>query len=370
MRNVLKVIASIFLVFIIAYGIFYLRTILAYILISSIVALLGRPIMSAIRKVKIHKFQVPNAIAAMLTLLCFYLIIFGFVGVFMPLVIQEAQMIMNVDFQAVIDSLSKPLGVLDEKLNYYQLNETGKSTKDIIKDNITSFMSMANLSNVFSGFVGVLGVALINIITALFSITFITFFFLTDEKLFYNFALNFVPKKFEKSFNQVLFTSKTLLTRYFIGLLIQMTLVATFVTIGMAMLGLDNALLIGFFAGIINIIPYIGPIIGMLFGLFVSVTTSIDQDFYVQILPLITKITSVFFVVQLLDNIFFQPFIFSNSIKAHPLEIFLLVWAAATFVGVSGMIFAIPCYTIVRVIAKELWTVFNIDLKEVRKIEL
>jgi len=151
-----------------------------------------------------------------------------------------------------------------------------------------------------------------------------------------------------------------LLTRYFLGILFQMTLVGTLVTIGLLVFGVENALLIGFFAGVINIIPYIGPIIGMVFGLFVGLTTNLEAaDFLAEWLPLTAKMLGVFLTIQILDNLFFQPVIFSNSIKAHPLEIFLMVSVGYTFMGVGGMILAIPCYTVVRVMVTELWSEFG-----------
>jgi len=58
-------------------------------------------------------------------------------------------------------------------------------------------------------------------------------------------------------------------------------------------------------------------------------------------------------VVQFLDNNFFTPYIFSNSVKAHPLEIFLVILMGAKLGGIIGMILAVPIYTVIRIIARE-----------------
>jgi len=306
--------------------------------------------MNVFAKLKIGPFYLPKSLCAGLTILSFYAIITGFISMFLPLIIEQIQTVISIEPQNLADLLAEPLTNIDEWLAFYQVTDGEQKTIDIIKDNIAEVFNISNVSNVFGSFVGTLG----NFLVAVFSVTFIAFFFLIDAPLFYNLALKFVPRHLEKSFKQVVSTTQYLLTRYFVGVSIQITLITTLVTLGMLILGIPNALLIGFFAGVINIIPYLGPIIGMVFGIFVSLTTNLDQFIeYSSLLPFIFQVTSVFLIVQLLDNSLFQPIIFSNSIKAHPLEIFLLVWIAATFAGVGGMVLAIPCYTIIRVIANE-----------------
>ncbi|MCK5372671.1 MAG: AI-2E family transporter, partial [Cyclobacteriaceae bacterium] len=68
------------------------------------------------------------------------------------------------------------------------------------------------------------------------------------------------------------------------------------------------------------------------------------------------EIASVFAIVQLTDNVILQPLIFSKSVKAHPLEIFIIIFAGATLAGVVGMIAAIPVYTIIRVFVMEIYS--------------
>jgi predicted PurR-regulated permease PerM len=63
----------------------------------------------------------------------------------------------------------------------------------------------------------------------------------------------------------------------------------------------------------------------------------------------------VFATVQVVDNIFLQPMIFSKSVKAHPLEIFIVIFAGATLAGIPGMIAAIPGYTVIRVSVMEIY---------------
>jgi len=113
------------------------------------------------------------------------------------------------------------------------------------------------------------------------------------------------------------------------------------------------ALLIGLIVGILNLIPYIGPWIGAAIGLLLYITANIQLDFNAEIVPMVVKVLAVIGVVKLVDDSVLQPFIYSKSVKAHPLEIFLVIIVAGHMYGVLGMMLAIPGYTVLRVILKE-----------------
>jgi len=136
--------------------------------------------------------------------------------------------------------------------------------------------------------------------------------------------------------------------------------VATLTTIALSLLGVKNCLLIGMFAGLMNVIPYVGPLIAAAFGILIGVTSNLELEFYTQLLPLVYKIAFTFLAIQLIDAIIFQPLVISNIVKAHPLEIFLVILIAGTLTGIGGMIIAVPVYTILRIIAKEFLNNFKI----------
>ena len=107
-----------------------------------------------------------------------------------------------------------------------------------------------------------------------------------------------------------------------------------------------------------------GPIIGASFGVFIVISSNLGLPFYDEMLPLLLTVVGVFASMQLLDNFLLQPFIFSNSIKAHPLEIFIIILVGAKLGGILGMVLAIPVYTVLRVIAR----IFLSEFKLVQKI--
>jgi len=84
--------------------------------------------------------------------------------------------------------------------------------------------------------------------------------------------------------------------------------------------GIENAFVIAFLCALLNLIPYLGPIIGGILMILLTMNSNIDADFSTVILPKTIYVMIGFIVGQLIDNFFSQPIIFSNSVKSHPLK--------------------------------------------------
>jgi predicted PurR-regulated permease PerM len=222
------------------------------------------------------------------------------------------------------------------------------------------------VSQVFSSTATLLG----NLLIAAFSITFITFFFLKDEGLFFEGLVVLFPEKFETNIKHALISINRLLRRYFVGIVIQSIAIMLLNTIGLTIVGIGykTALVIGLFTGILNVIPYVGPMAGMMLGTLIGLATNLQLDFATGMLPLMGYMLVVFIIVQLIDNFVFQPLIFSNSVNAHPLEIFIVLLIAGSLGGILGMLLAIPGYTVLRVFAKEFFNKFRLVQKLTEKI--
>lgn len=223
--------------------------------------------------------------------------------------------------------------------------------------------------NIFGAFTSIISLAG-NLLIGIFSIIFITFFFLRDNDILTNFIVLILPNIYEARIREAVEDITEMLSRYFTGILIQISLITIFVSIGLSILGVKNALLIAIFAALINVIPYLGPLIGAAFGVLITISSNLDLSFYSEMLPLIGKVVFVFGCMQMLDNFLLQPFIFSNSVKAHPLEIFLIILVGAQLAGIPGMILAIPTYTVVRVIAKIFLSKYRLVKKITEKMDL
>lgn len=225
-----------------------------------------------------------------------------------------------------------------------------------IQKRLFSAFNPARIPALFSTLVGIMG----NLMIALMSVFFIAFFFLKEQGLFTSAIDAFAPAGYEKQVASAVDDSSRMLRRYFVGVSTQVTIITVFMWIVLSFLGIKNALLIAFFAALINVIPYVGPIIGAMFGIFITISSNLDLSFYNEMLPLLGKVVAAFASMQLLDNFLLQPYIFSNSVSAHPLEIFIVIMVGAKIGGIGGMVLAIPTYTVIRVIARSFLSEFKL----------
>jgi predicted PurR-regulated permease PerM len=306
--------------------------------------------------------KVPKSLAAFVTLLALWLVFIGCFRFLVPLLVKEFEIFASIDFGKIMNSLKDPLSRFFSFFSRRPVEITDTTFIDIISDQLNSKLSFSDLPNMVSFMAN----TVIDLFIGFFSVSFITFFFLREEKMFSDAVLLLVPTDMEAKVSKILSTISLLLQRYFLGIALEMLVVGTLYAIGLMLVGIEfsHAVIIALFAALFNIIPYVGPWMGATLGLFVGLALNVEMDFMQHTLPLIGWMALVFLIVKTLDDILFQPLIYSSSVKAHPLEIFLIILAAGSIAGIKGMILAIPVYTILRVIAKE----FFDNLKFVRKI--
>ena len=339
--------------------VWYFHSIVTYIIISAVLSLIGHPIVRILEKIRIKKFKFPKALNAAVALVILWGVFFSFFRIFIPLVANEANDLSNIDIDAVITNMEEPIQKLEKFYTNLDINKEDEAQfQEYLKAKIGNIVSFSLVTDFFSSLAGLLG----DIFIAVFSITFITFFFLKDDKLFGNSMVMLLPARHEEAFRRAMSSIKNLLRRYFIGICGQITGIIILATIGLTIIGIGfkHALVIGLFVGIINIIPYIGPLIGVVFGTIMGIATHLELELYTELLPMVAYMIIVFIIVQVIDNVFFQPLIFGSSVKAHPLEIFLVIMIAGSLAGITGMVLAIPTYTIIRVLAKEFFDNFRV----------
>ena len=348
---------------VIGFLLWYFMNIVAYILIALVFSFIGRPLVELIRKTRIGKFKIPGALSAALVLLLIWFAIFIFFRFFIPVIAQEAQTLASIDVQEIKENLEEPLEQAKTVVEKFQItNDEDVSIEEYLSQKIISLLNVSNLSNLFAYIAGMLG----DIFIAIFSISFMAFFFLKDTHLFSNAIILLVPSTQEEHVKHILSSSRKLLSRYFVGLIIQISLIILLVTIGLSIIGMkiNHVVVIALFVGLMNVIPYVGPSIGAVVGIILGIATNLHLDFYSEIIPLTGYMAIVFLSVQIIDNIVFQPLIYANSVNAHPLEIFIVIMMAGSIAGIAGMILAIPAYTVIRIIAKEFFS----KIKLVRKL--
>jgi predicted PurR-regulated permease PerM len=337
----------------------YFRLIIAYIMIAVVLSLIGKPLVDILEKVRYKKFYLPSWFRALFTVVVLWGVFFLFFRIFIPIIGSQASSLARIDVETMVNNLEEPMRELENILISLNLDEfKDKSLPEYATEKLSGILNYNMISSFFRGLAMLLG----NIFIAVFAITFITFFFLKDNELFVEGVIVLVPTKHEEATRKVISSIKYLLTRYFAGILLQITGIIILITLGLWIVGVgfQTALVIGLLVGIFNVIPYVGPLIGMVLGLALGALTHLDMHFYNELLPLLGFMLLVFILVQVVDNILFQPLIYASSVLAHPLEIFLVLLIAGSFAGILGMFLAIPVYTVIRVIGKEFFNNFKL----------
>lgn len=365
MKQVLKYTGYVLVLLILGYLIYRFYYIIIWLLIAAMLSFTGAPLVRFFDRLHIRKLRMPRPLSALLALLIIVIIGAAFIAVFVPLIIKQAEAIAAIDVNQLNQSLEKPLQWIDEQLRTLGAIPDGQTFQEFVVMKIKSVVNIGSVGAIIGKFVSVAG----SLFIGLFSILFITFFFLKDENLFEGSLLLFVPDKHHSATKKVVRESRTLLIRYYIGVLLEVFGVMTLITISLKIFGINNALLIGFFAGIMNIIPYLGPIIGGAIGITLGIISTLAGGSYNELLPVTLKLLGTFAVVNFIDNNILVPTIYSKSVKSHPLEIFLIIIIGGGIAGIVGMLFAVPVYTLLRVIAREFFQQFRVVQKITQPID-
>jgi predicted PurR-regulated permease PerM len=335
-----------------AYLAWVFSDILIYILIAGVLSFIGQPLVRLFDKIKIKKFKMPHTLSAVLSLIVILIVLISLGLIFIPVISRQAEVISNIDFQYLGAQLDEPLQDVEDFLAKYDLIEADQTLEAIISKELESIVNLTSVEYLLQNILGFAGTLFIG----LFAVIFLTFFFLRDDELFFNGIMLFVPTKYEKQGAQILSDTRRLLSRYFVGLSTEVFSMITLISIGLLIFGVKGALLIGFLGGLFNIIPYLGPIIGATMGMIIGATSNLSLGLYGDIVPISLIIIGTFSVANLIDNMVLQPIIYSTSVKAHPIEIFLVILMAGSVAGIPGMILAIPGYTVIRIIAKQFFS--------------
>ena len=356
MNTITKNIIGGIIIALILFLMWYFSSLVIYTVIAVVISIIGRPIVRFLDKLRIWKFHLPHVLSSALALLIILGSIIGLAAIFVPLIMHQAKVIAAIDVNAISADMRLRLKGIQDMLHQYGILRYYENLDTVLINKAKEIVTLSSFSEILGSIFNIAS----NLFIGLFSVIFISFFFLKDENLFSHIILMMVPEQYADKTNVILDDTHKLLSRYFTGVVIQLCTMMTIEVIGLSIFGVPNALLIGTFGGMMNIIPYIGPLIGVSVGMLLGVSSIVSFENYSNIIPTALIIIGVFSFANLIDNFVIQPFVFSNRVKAHPLEIFFVVLMAGSIAGVSGMILAIPSYTVLRVIAREFLDKFSV----------
>lgn len=336
----------------------YFHTIVFYILSAAVVAIVGKPLVRLFSKIHIKGIAVPSWLCAALTLVVMGTVFLSLVGAFVPILVEKLKYFSAFDPAQFDAMLRDPIAEIEVAVND-AIPAVHFSVKEIITNQVQPLLTSGVIKNTLNS----LTVIVIDFLMAIFCVAFISFFFLKDDKLFNEGVLMVFPRRYEENIKRAISSITNLLVRYFVGICIESAIKFVVVVIPLYFFGLDwgTATMIALIVAVLNVIPYIGPIIG---GGIAFIIAAISPAEGVPLTTLILEIGMVLLIFQFIDNVILQPYIYASSVRAHPLEIFLVILMAGYMAGITGMLLAIPAYTVLRVIAKEF---FN-NLRVVQKL--
>ena len=324
----------------IGYIIYELKIIAGYVIIASILTLLARPVV----KLLTSKLKFGSTLASIVAISFILIVISGVISLLIPLVLEQGKNLSLLNVNAFQDKINTLYIEFNGYLNKFNI-DLSQSLIDIEGLTKNSVEAIPVLLNSVGSILG-------SITLGILSVIFITFFLLKDGEYFEKLFTQLFPTKMKKRIEKSLIEIKVLLSRYFLGLLFQITILFTIYTIILLIFGVKDAVVIAFLCALLNLIPYIGPLIGIILMSFLTMTSYLGEDFSSVIIPKTIYVIIGYVFAQLIDNFLSQPYIFSNSIKSHPLEIFLVILSGGILFGIVGMILAIPLYTVIKVFLK------------------
>ena len=359
MAKLYKYIIGIGVAAIVIFLVWYFFNIVAYILISAVFALIGKPLVDALLKIRIGRFHLSKGWAAGVALILMCGAVVGFFYIFIPLVFTNINALSQVDLHRIEEALRAPLWSLQETIDrIFGTTESDFSVTRSVIDRLSSFLNMDYIGNILSSILSIT----VELFIAVFSIIFITFFFLKENNLFNSMVIGVFPSKYEANVTRAMKSITGLLVGYFTGLMIEslmllITIAATLICFG---LPVSTAFFMGLIVGILNVIPYIGPLIAAVICILIGTVTPVAG---ISAGGMVLIIGGTILVLKTLDMFILQPLLFSAKAKAHPLEIFLVILVAGSVAGIWGMLLAIPAYNVIRVFAKEFFNNFKLVQK-------
>lgn len=362
-KDFIKPIAGILVVGLLIY---FFSDIFLYFAIAIILSMLGRPLCESIKKFHIKKFHLGDSISSVLTMLALFLIFSLIFLIIIPLVNKEISILSEIDTDAIVEYFEKPLENIYNFLIQYNIIRPEENILNMVENKLYSIVNWDNFSSILGGVISKAS----SLVIGTFSTIFLTFFLLRDPNIIHNIFMAITPDNQTLRMKSILHDSRVMLTRYIFGLISEVLCMMILIFIGLSIFDIKSALIIAVIGGLMNIIPYLGPLMGCAVGVVIGIISNLGIGCYNLILPNTLEIMGVFIVANLIDNFVLQPTIYSKSVFAHPIEIFLVILMAGNIGGVVGMIIAIPSYTLIRIVAKQLLSEFKFIELLTKKLEV
>lgn len=320
---------SILLCIAVCFFLYLCRTVLLPFIIAALFAYLLSPIVN-----KMMFFGLKRWVAVViLTVGLIALLVIVFIK-FVPIIYNDIDVLIN-NFSLYTEYLKNLTLIVQQKIAVYipinSQNEiftqlTGK-TSDLTSGAIKEISYL--LKKLFSVFYIIIFLPVL------------TFFMLLEYHKFKKIIIDIVPAKYVEPIISVYYEASSVLAKYIRGQIIEVIFVAGATVIGLSILGINYAFLIGIIAGVCNLIPYLGPLVGLIMGVIVTAVQF-------QAFGMVFKVMVLFFIIQQIDNNIIQPVFVGRNVNLSPVAIIFALVAGTEIFGIMGMIFSVPILALTK----------------------
>lgn len=330
-------------------GIFF-RTIFIPIIAAGFLYYLLHPVVDFLEK----HFNLKHMLAVVLTFTAFLIIIASLFVTFLPQLIGQISNLLGTlpDFA---NGIRKNVNSWLRSTWFKQLGwqiRTNDFQQQISKYSSTFLrVSLSSLGNALS----FLTTFTINIIT----IPIMLFYMLADADRFVPFVNHFIFPSRAKEVNDLAARMNSTIGRYIGGQFIEALFVMICVMVGYLIIRQPFAPLLGLFAGLCVLIPYVGPFIGMVPSMLIAITISTQQ---------VLAVALVVIIVSQLDGNLIYPNVIGRNLKIHPLTIIIILLSAGNIWGLPGMILGVPVYAIIRTLVIFVYNIYQLKKDEQRAV--
>lgn len=211
------------------------------------------------------------------------------------------------------------------------------------------YQALEELQNWSSGFVVRIPTYLANLMEWIFLVPFFTFFIIRDSDSFKNTLLSFTPNMIFERFYYVLHVFNQQLGDYFFAKFVEAVIVGGIITTGLFLLDIKYAVILGFIAGLTNIVPYVGPFIGIVPAVVLGMLE------YGMTSKTMGAILILYAVANIVDIFFVFPFLVSKIVNLHPMIVAVSVIVGSHYMGITGMVISIPVVAAIKLIIREIY---------------
>ena len=343
--------------------VWYFSSVVVYVPISAVLAIMWRPLVSNLTRIRLRGVSCPRWAAALMALFTIWLVFGLLCLLFIPLIADKVMLLSRIDYAALLNGIEEPIRRIQQLLQKFSILQDGISLRDSIVSAIKSAVDLSTINSAFSSVIGFLG----SIVITFFSVSFITFFFMKEDDLFFSMIRALFPERYQENVTHAMNSVTHLLSRYFAGLLAESCVLMLTITLVMMLFGMKaaDAGFIGLIMGVMNVIPYAGPLIGGIMSVFMGMVSPIEG---MSVGHTAAVIICSILTIKGIDDFIIQPTIYSDRVNAHPLEVFIVILLAGSLAGIWGMLLAIPSYTVLRVFAKEFFSQVSLVRKLTKQI--